>query len=76
MSMLKVVCPTCKNKFSYYTSDFRPFCSDRCRMIDLGHWLSESYTVPAVKLTEEETQTLEQLINEEESEEKDEGNFN
>lgn len=64
MKQLKVTCPTCKNKFNYYSSDFRPFCSERCRLIDLGQWLNESYTVPAHKLSEEEAQALEQLIHE------------
>jgi endogenous inhibitor of DNA gyrase (YacG/DUF329 family) len=27
----------------------RPFCSERCRQVDLGRWLTESYTVPAVE---------------------------
>lgn len=25
---------------------FRPFCSERCRLIDLGEWASESYAIP------------------------------
>jgi len=28
---------------------WRPFCSERCRMIDLGQWASESYRVPVVE---------------------------
>lgn len=64
MKKLEVKCPTCEKKFDYYSSEFRPFCSDRCRLIDLGQWLSESYSVPVQKLTEEEQQTLEQLIHE------------
>jgi endogenous inhibitor of DNA gyrase (YacG/DUF329 family) len=28
-------------------SAFRPFCSERCRMIDLGAWATEQYRVPA-----------------------------
>jgi endogenous inhibitor of DNA gyrase (YacG/DUF329 family) len=64
MKELQVTCPTCKKKFNYYKSEFRPFCSERCRLIDLGQWLAESYTVPVEKLTEEEAQTLEQLIDE------------
>lgn len=64
MKKLEVTCPTCKKKFNYYASEFRPFCSEKCRLIDLGQWLTESYTVPVEKLTEEESQTLEQLINE------------
>jgi endogenous inhibitor of DNA gyrase (YacG/DUF329 family) len=61
---IEVKCPQCKKKFEYYSSEFRPFCSERCRLIDLGQWLEESYTVPVEKLTEDEYLTLEQLIDE------------
>ncbi|MGB0454879.1 MAG: DNA gyrase inhibitor YacG [Bacteriovoracaceae bacterium] len=43
--VLKVKCPTCDTEFNYYSSEFRPFCSERCKMVDLGHWASESYSV-------------------------------
>jgi endogenous inhibitor of DNA gyrase (YacG/DUF329 family) len=43
---LRVKCPQCALAFSYYESEFRPFCSEKCRLIDLGHWFKESYTVP------------------------------
>jgi endogenous inhibitor of DNA gyrase (YacG/DUF329 family) len=41
-------CPQC-GKTAALTSDnpFRPFCSERCKLIDLGAWASESYRVPA-----------------------------
>ncbi|MCT4640920.1 MAG: DNA gyrase inhibitor YacG [Bacteriovoracaceae bacterium] len=42
---LKVDCPTCKRTFKYYTSQMRPFCSEKCKMIDLGRWFEETYTV-------------------------------
>ncbi|MBD65043.1 MAG: DNA gyrase inhibitor YacG [Halobacteriovoraceae bacterium] len=42
---LKVKCPQCKKEFSYYQSEFRPFCGHQCKMIDLGGWLSEDYKV-------------------------------
>lgn len=71
MKKLDVTCPNCKNKFNYYSSDFRPFCSERCRLIDLGQWLSESYSVPVSKLSEEEKQIIEELINEENEEDQD-----
>lgn len=45
---LVVKCPTCEKKFVYKTSKSRPFCTERCRMIDLGHWFDESYTVEGV----------------------------
>ena len=44
--VLEVKCPSCNNQFTYYQSAFRPFCSERCKMVDLGHWLEESYRVP------------------------------
>lgn len=54
---LKVKCPNCKKSFNYYNSEFRPFCTERCKLIDLGHWFEESYAVPSedpVTFTEEE----------------------
>lgn len=79
MKKLEVICPTCKKNFDYYTSEYRPFCCEKCRLIDLGQWLNESYTVPVEKLTEEEQITLEQLINEknsaEENNKEDDENF-
>ncbi|MFZ8932614.1 MAG: DNA gyrase inhibitor YacG [Bacteriovoracaceae bacterium] len=41
-----IKCPHCKKEFNYYESKFRPFCSERCKMVDLGHWFSEEYTIP------------------------------
>ena len=75
MKKFEVKCPTCKKKFDYYSSDFRPFCCERCRLIDLGQWLTESYTVPVEKLSEDEFLTLEQILHEKNSDqEEDEGN--
>jgi endogenous inhibitor of DNA gyrase (YacG/DUF329 family) len=46
--MTRVRCPRCGEP-SLYSLDnpWRPFCSERCRSIDLGAWASESYRVPA-----------------------------
>jgi endogenous inhibitor of DNA gyrase (YacG/DUF329 family) len=42
-----VKCPTCKRAVEWSEkSVFRPFCSDRCRLIDLGAWLSEQHAIP------------------------------
>jgi uncharacterized protein len=44
----KVPCPTCGKPSPYAPSNpWRPFCSERCRSIDLGAWASESYRVPS-----------------------------
>ena len=64
MKILEVSCPRCKIKFNYYSSEFRPFCTEKCRLIDLGQWLTESYTVPVEKMTPEEIESLEQIIDE------------
>lgn len=45
--VLLVKCPTCQKPVRWEAaSAFRPFCSDRCRLIDLGAWASESYSIP------------------------------
>ncbi len=41
-------CPICKTEFDAATSTTLPFCSDRCRTIDLGRWLGETYSMPVV----------------------------
>ena len=48
--LLQVSCPQCEKTFSYYESKFRPFCCERCKMIDLGHWFEESYRVPSKEI--------------------------
>ena len=40
-----VKCPTCRREIDWSSSPFRPFCSERCRMIDLGAWLSEQRSI-------------------------------
>lgn len=43
---IKLNCPTCK-KTVLWNNQFphRPFCSDRCRLIDLGEWASENHRI-------------------------------
>lgn len=42
-----VKCPTCRRDVEWSSaSQYRPFCSDRCRLIDLGAWLSEQHKIP------------------------------
>lgn len=41
-----VKCPTCKRLHEYDTkSQWRPFCSERCKIIDLGAWASGAYKI-------------------------------
>jgi len=39
-------CPVCNLDFEPATTTAMPFCSDRCRSIDLGRWLDGGYTLP------------------------------
>ena len=42
-----VACPTCGTRALYAPeNEWRPFCSERCRLIDLGAWASEAYRIP------------------------------
>jgi endogenous inhibitor of DNA gyrase (YacG/DUF329 family) len=39
-------CPICKKTVALGEPDF-PFCSERCRLIDLGNWATEKYVIPS-----------------------------
>ncbi len=41
-------CPICEQVFEPSESNALPFCSPRCRTVDLGRWLGESYGMPAL----------------------------
>jgi endogenous inhibitor of DNA gyrase (YacG/DUF329 family) len=45
----KVKCPTCRAEVEWKNNPHRPFCSDRCRLIDLGAWVEERYRIPGRK---------------------------
>jgi len=52
---LMVDCPTCGVKVEWNDKNkFRPFCSERCKQIDLGAWAEEKYVIPATNPSEEE----------------------
>jgi len=42
-------CPVCDAHVDLEKTPTVPFCSDRCRLIDLGRWLDEAYAVPEEK---------------------------
>lgn len=39
-------CPICGKPVEWKDNPFRPFCSERCKLLDLGRWVSEEYSVP------------------------------
>ena len=45
--MTVVTCPTCSKQVEWTPANkYRPFCSERCKQIDLGAWAEEKYTIP------------------------------
>lgn len=44
MGLTRVSCPVCKKEVSVDDPNM-PFCSDRCRVIDLGNWATEKYVI-------------------------------
>ena len=50
MNVKTVKCPTCGKPVPWVPENrYRPFCSERCKMIDLGAWANESYRVPVAE---------------------------
>jgi endogenous inhibitor of DNA gyrase (YacG/DUF329 family) len=45
---VRIVCPICKTVLENAPEDFeaRPFCSARCKLVDLGNWLGDAYRIP------------------------------
>lgn len=46
MAIQRAKCPTCQREIDWSQSPFRPFCSERCKLIDLGAWLTEKHAIP------------------------------
>jgi endogenous inhibitor of DNA gyrase (YacG/DUF329 family) len=56
----EVKCPTCGALVRWVIDNpFRPFCSERCRLIDLGEWATGNYTIPGEPAEEEPPPKLE-----------------
>lgn len=54
MSTATVKCPTCQAEVQWGPqSPFRPFCSDRCKLIDLGAWAAEEHSIPGDSIEDE-----------------------
>lgn len=63
-------CPICTKELPPAPAPHRPFCSPRCKDIDLGNWLTEGYRVSRPMNADEARDVLEQL---ESAEAEDEG---
>jgi uncharacterized protein len=59
MSAKPILCPICKKSVDVSSEHF-PFCSDRCRLLDLGKWASGDYRVSSPVLDPELLEDVEQ----------------
>ena len=61
---MKVKCPQCGREVEYEGSEFRPFCSERCKLLDLGAWADEEYALPAepAEMTESDIAEIEKAL--------------
>lgn len=51
---LIVACPTCKTPVPWVAEQaFKPFCSQRCKLIDLGDWATEAHKIPGQPISTE-----------------------
>lgn len=54
-----ICCPTCKKAVPWVAEEkFKPFCSERCKLIDLGDWATEAHRIPGEPYTEESDEEL------------------
>jgi len=56
-----VPCPTCRKPVQWSPSNrFRPFCSERCRLIDFGAWADEQYKIPGEEFEDVSSDDIEE----------------
>ena len=60
MSPARIKCPTCQRDLDWENAPFRPFCSERCRLIDLGAWLTGKNAIPGESVEASEKRVTEQ----------------
>ena len=61
-----VKCPRCGKEKEFRGNEYRPFCSERCKLLDFGAWVDEEYNLPAesTALSEEDLNDIEQATEE------------
>jgi uncharacterized protein len=59
---MKATCPICKKPSDSETDADFPFCSERCKLLDLGNWASEKYVISSPAFDESMFENLEKDI--------------
>ena len=59
-----VKCPNCGKPTEFTGNEFRPFCSERCKLLDFGSWADEEYSLPSEtsSMTDEEIAEIEKAL--------------
>lgn len=52
-------CPLCGKPAAWEANPYRPFCSKRCKIIDLGDWANEAYRIPGEKANDGDIKKIE-----------------
>ena len=55
---LIIRCPQCRKQVTWDDNLYRPFCSERCKLIDLGQWADEGYRIAGQNVDPEEVGNL------------------
>jgi endogenous inhibitor of DNA gyrase (YacG/DUF329 family) len=59
-------CPLCRRETNWEDNQWKPFCSERCQLIDLGRWSSEEYKVALTETSEGLTADFDRELNSDE----------
>lgn len=54
---MKIICPVCKKSTTWEENPWRPFCSEKCKLIDLGKWVFEEYRIEGEEADSKEQRT-------------------
>ena len=53
---MQVNCPNCQAFIDWETTETRPFCSARCRLLDLGEWAAGGYAIPGQSVVDADSE--------------------
>ena len=62
-------CPLCRSLVQWDGNAYRPFCSERCQLIDLGQWATEQYRVPGSSIETETGSSIDTQMLDDDSDE-------
>ncbi|MDN5941104.1 MAG: DNA gyrase inhibitor YacG [Nitrospira sp.] len=63
-----MTCPLCRQPSTWQGNPWRPFCSERCQVTDLGAWATDRYRIPGLTLTAEDASLSDSLEGDDDTE--------